>query len=198
VRPERSILVPVHDSASSRSALRRARSMARSSGARLRVLSVQPLRALATLDLALGDVSARRPWRGLPGLRAEPHEEWIAVTGEPCTMILSEADRADVGLVVVGHGERTWWTRPAPLPLHRRLIRRCSKPVVVVRTGAVWEEGEPDIRPGRPILQVLPGGGSGHREQDRHGMAPRLRPRLRLLSGGICDAGAAGPDQPSA
>jgi hypothetical protein len=113
-------------------------------------------------------------------------------------MILSEAARADVGMVVVGHGARNWWTRAAPLPLHRRLIRRCSKPVVVVRTEAVWEEGQPDIHPGRPTLQVLPGGGSGHREQDRDGMAPKLRPRLRLLSGGICDPGTAGPDQPFA
>lgn len=148
------ILVPVHASRSSRAALFRARLLAEATGAALRLLSVQPLRARAINPFAFDDFAEHRRGR-LAEVGDVDAEQRVTVVGEPLSVILAEAARTDVELVVIGHGERGWLARGLVSPLHERVVKHCRVPVVVVHADGPRRPAPSPEQRQRPTLRLV-------------------------------------------
>lgn len=164
----RFILVPVRPSQPSSPALERARRLAASTGASIRLLSVRPARGAESWGGTEGRSSTEHFAAGVVG--AAGSAEVVVAAGDPLRVILNEAARPDVDLVVMGQGRGGWrsWLRRA---LHELVIREARVPVLVVGRGGRDRGRMPvlpaDVRARRrplaaagsgPALVVLPGG----------------------------------------
>lgn len=101
-----------------------------------------------------------------PGLRArleaaglgvaDPGAETLCIVGDPCAVILAEAARRDVDLVVIGHGERGWLARGMTSPLHERVVRHARAPVLVVHAEHEGARGHLALHPSLTTLDGPP------------------------------------------
>jgi nucleotide-binding universal stress UspA family protein len=57
----------------------------------------------------------------------------IGDVGDPVEAIVAAADRHGVDVVVVGHTERSWFTRLLTTPTSQEVLKATNRPVLVVR-----------------------------------------------------------------
>lgn len=137
---ERFILVGVGFSTPSRRALRRAEEIARATGCKLRLVHAVPDSSPAALqapplvtpegeprDWTDRMQSTVQAWAAYLAGVMVPTQQIQVTRGDPLHVLLQEAARPDVDLVLLGRSER-----PAGAALPHKLLRQCPCPVLVV------------------------------------------------------------------
>lgn len=151
----RTILVPVDFSEASLAAVRRARALARSSGASLRLLHASPPPA-AELDPRLAEQLTDELRRGaklrLANLAADIDDGRVPLStafeeADPSRAIRDAAEADDVSLIVMGSHGRRGVDRLLLGSVAARTVQRAPKPVLVVRAeDSAEDEAGPPMR----------------------------------------------------